>query len=63
MKFSDFKPKHVQGLYSFDHYEAENKAYVQINSRFEGVVVDKEGKRFPFETAKQADELIAKLDY
>lgn len=49
MKLSDFEPKHVQGLYSYDHFEAKNGAFIQRHAHGqEFVYQDADGKRQKF---------------
>lgn len=31
MNLNEFKTKHVQGLYSYAHYEAPNGAWIQVH--------------------------------
>ena len=60
MKLSDFKTKAVQGLYSYDHFEAENGAFIQRrHCGTEFVFQDANGSRkefYTFETLKRAVE-------
>lgn len=30
MKLTDFQAKHVPGLYAFNHFEADNGAFIQV---------------------------------
>ena len=49
MKLSEFKAKHVQGLYSFNHFEHESGAFIQahVNGGL-WVYQDATGKRHDF---------------
>lgn len=38
MKLSDFKHKAVPGLYLYNHFEAEDGSFIQVNTRGDRVV-------------------------
>ena len=49
MKLTDFAAKIVQGLYSFDHFEHSNGAFIQRSvNRSYWLYQDEHGKRFEF---------------
>jgi hypothetical protein len=50
---SDFKHKHVQGLYSYTHYEADDGAFVQVHAR---------GDEFVYQRANGARVTVYSLD-
>lgn len=60
MKLNEFKAKTVPGLYLYDHFEAPNGAFIQVNAyRDLWVYQDAEGNRSEYTTlaaCKQAVE-------
>lgn len=51
MKLSEFKAKVVPGLYSYDHFEADNGAFIQMSVHRDHFVFQAEnGERHEFVT-------------
>ena len=59
---SSFKLKHVQGLYSYDHFEAEDGSFMQRRHgpKIELVYQDAAGDRFHFSSIQDLAAHLAK---
>jgi hypothetical protein len=63
MKLSDFKRKGVPGLYLYDHFEAEDGSFIQMNMRGDHFVHQSvTGERQEFNTLDELTQHLRGLD-
>jgi hypothetical protein len=58
-ELKDFKKKAVQGLYSFDHYEAPDGSFIQISPHGHGVYQDVNGNRRDFDSIADLKKIFS----
>lgn len=62
MKLSDFKAKAVPGLYSYDHFEADNGAFIQVSARLDEYVLQtQEGEQYTFTNIQCLKEALKEI--
>ena len=62
LNLSDFKAKHVPGLYNFDHFEHPNGSFIQISPHGHGVYQDSSGNRREFNSHSELRKLFEEAE-
>ena len=59
---SDYKPKHVQGLYAYNHFQHPDGSFIQVSARKDNYVhQDSRGKRTEFGSFPELKAHIEKM--